>query len=434
MRLSRKHSIPNARSTRAVVERAGQSINGSGGRSQLRRRENREVTRRDPPRIAFLFTGQGAQYAGMARQLDAEQPAFRTALDRCARVLDPLLQRPLRDLLFSQSIPSELDQTGVTQPALFALEYGLSEMWRAWGVVPQVAIGHSVGELVAACVAGAISLDDALSLTAERGRLMQSLPAGGAMAAVNAPELSVATAMLGQEKILAIAAINGPEQSVISGDAAAVRTLCSQFTKQGIRWQALEVSHAFHSPLVDPILDAFEAAASKVVFSKPRLRVISSSDWRAGRPDRNHRPRLAPSRARSRALADGIRALAAMEPDVCIEVGPQPTLLSFVSAMSTAFGDHMPVMVLVCARGAGQGPDYRGACHVFVTGVALKTGARSGPRDRNVWWTCPRTRFSVNAVGFSSRSFAPRVRQDERCRDGPPVARSSAAFRAAGHN
>ena len=331
------------------------------------------VTRRDPPRIAFLFTGQGAQYAGMARQLDAQQPAFRTALDRCAGVLDPLLQRPLRDLLFSQSIPSELDQTGFTQPALFALEYALSEMWRAWGVVPHVAIGHSVGELVAACVAGAISLEDALSLTAERGRLMQSLPAGGAMAAVNAPESSVAAAMQGQEKTVAIAAINGPEQSVISGDVAAVRTLCSRFAEHGIRCQVLEVSHAFHSPLVDPMLDAFEAAASKVVFSKPRLRVISNLHGAPADPTEIMQPRYWRRHAREAVrFADGIRALAAMEPDVCIEVGPQPTLLSFVSAMSTVFGDHMPAMVASLRKGRSDKDQLAEAlAMLFVAGVAV---------------------------------------------------------------
>ena len=368
------------------------------------------VTRRDPPRIAFLFTGQGAQYAGMARQLDAQQPAFRTALDRCARVLGPLLQRPLRDLLFGRSIPSELDQTGFTQPALFALEYALSEMWRAWGVVPHVAIGHSVGELVAACVAGAISLDDALSLTAERGRLMQSLPAGGAMAAVNAPESSVAAAMHGQEKTLAIAAINGPEQSVISGDAAAVRTLCSQFTKQGIRWQALEVSHAFHSPLVDPILDAFEAAASKVVFSKPRLRVISNLHGAPADPTEIIQPRYWRRHVREAVrFADGIRALAAMEPDVCIEVGPQPTLLSFVSAMSTAFGDHMPVMVPSLRKGRSDKDQLAEAlAMLFVTGVALDWRAVWAARPQRLV-DLPSYPFQHERCWFQSRGPSPRA-------------------------
>ena len=368
------------------------------------------VTLRDSPRIAFLFTGQGAQYAGMARQLDAQQPAFRAALDRCAAVLDPLLQRPLRHLLFSQSIPSELDQTGVTQPALFALEYALSEMWRAWGVVPQVAIGHSVGELVAVCVAGAISLDDALSLTAERGRLMQSLPAGGAMAAVNAPESSVAAAMRGQEKILAIAAINGPEQSVISGEAAAVRTLCNQFAKQGIRWQALDVSHAFHSPLVDPILDAFEAAASKVVFSKPRLRVISNLHGAPAAPTEIIQPRYWRRHVREAVrFADGIRALAAMEPDVCIEVGPQPTLLSFVSAMSSTFGDHMPVMVPSLRKGRSDKDQLAEAlAMLFVAGVALDWRAVWAARPQRLV-DLPSYPFQRERCWFQSRGPSPRV-------------------------
>ncbi|MBX9645645.1 MAG: SDR family NAD(P)-dependent oxidoreductase [Xanthobacteraceae bacterium] len=368
------------------------------------------VTRRDPPRIAFLFTGQGAQYAGMAHQLDAQQPAFRTALDRCARVLDPLLQRPLRDLLFDQSIPSQLDQTGFTQPALFALEYALSEMWRAWGVVPHVAIGHSVGELVAACVAGAISLEDALSLTAERGRLMQSLPVGGAMAAVNAPESLVAAAMQGQEKTLAIAAINGPEQSVISGDAAAVRALSSRFIEQGIRCQALEVSHAFHSPLVDPMLDAFEAAASKVVFSKPRLRVISNLHGAPADPTEIMQPRYWRRHAREAVrFADGIRALAAMEPDLCIEVGPQPTLLSFVGAMSTVFGDRMPAMVASLRKGRSDSDQITEAlAMLFVAGVAVDWRAVWAARPQRLV-DLPSYPFQRERCWFQARGPSPRA-------------------------
>ena len=153
------------------------------------------VARRDPPRIAFLFTGQGAQYAGMAAGLYAAAPAFREAFDRCDEILAPLLGGSLRELVIESKDAKALEQTALAQPALFAVEYSLASFLRTLGVTPVAVLGHSVGEYVAACVAGALDLPDALRLIAARGALMQSLPTGGAMAAVFAPETLVAEAV-----------------------------------------------------------------------------------------------------------------------------------------------------------------------------------------------------------------------------------------------
>ncbi len=282
----------------------------------------------EAPKIAFLFTGQGAQYVGMGRVLWETEPTFRSVIDRCDEILQPQLGRSLRSVMHDDSAEALLDETGYTQPALFALECAISEVWRSWGIRPSLVLGHSIGELAAACVAGVFSLEDGLRLVAERARLMQALPRDGAMAAVFAGEARVRDALRGREAEVSVAAVNADDNVVVSGRRDAVRAVLDELARDSISARPLTVSHAFHSPLMDPARQAFEESARRTPFSPPTLGIVSNLTGRVVRDDAMSNAGYWARQLREPVrFLDGIRTLEAEGVDIVVEIGPAPILI-----------------------------------------------------------------------------------------------------------
>ncbi|BBB01307.1 polyketide synthase [Actinacidiphila reveromycinica] len=363
-----------------------------------------EGVARSGRRVAVLFAGQGAQRLGMGRRLHGESPVFAAAFDEVVAELDRHLDVPLRGVVWGGDADA-LNSTGWAQPALFAVEVALFRLLESFGITPDYLLGHSIGEVAAAHVAGVFDLADACRLVGARARLMQALPVGGAMVAVAAPEEEVLPHL---SDGVSVAAVNAPGSVVVSGEESAVLAVGEHFKALGVKTTRLRVSHAFHSALMEPMVDDFLAAIADVSFSEPRIAVVSNL---TGEPADMTSPKYWAQQVRSGVrFADGVAWLAAQGVDVFVDAGPD----GVVAGLAQANASDAVAVALMRKDREGLAMALLAAGDLFVHGVPVEWVGLTGGRgsewvelptyafQRRRYWAQPKPVGDVAAAGLVS--------------------------------
>jgi acyl transferase domain-containing protein len=357
------------------------------------------------PRTAFLFPGQAAEYAGMMRELYERVPSFRADLEQCSRLLEPSLDCSLLEILINSDSAPLLSQTAYAQPALFVAGYALSRLWRSWGVEPAFAFGHSVGELAAACVAGVFGLEDGLRLVLTRGRLMQSLPDIGGMLVAFAKTVEVKSVLSASGTSVTVAAENGPGNTVLAGTHEQLSAVRARLEQSGVRTRPLGSARAFHSALIEPILDKLEAEARSIHYTSPQIGLISGVTGHVAGDDAGRADYWSRQARATVNFAEGVRTLLVNGCTAFLEMGPGTTLVGLGRRVEEEIGNEAPdaphrlwLATLRRDREWLQLQESLAALYVAGQAVNWENFDRSRPRKRLTLPTYPfeRHRFWVD--------------------------------------
>ena len=375
----------------------------------------------DPPKTAWLFPGQGSQYVGMGRELFDSEPVFAETVNRCAAAVKGILEKPLLEVIFGDHGDDALRHTSYAQPALFAVELGLARLWQSWGLEPDVVLGHSVGQYSAACVTGVFGLEDGAALLAERGRLFGSLPAGGRMVAAFT-EADRIESYTDEFPRLAVAAYNGGN-TVLSGPAEDLEQAVAGLTADGVRCEWLDTSHAFHSALLDPVLDEFESYASGFEFGSPqRTLVCNRTGVAVGRQASMDAAYWRRHARQPVEFAKSVRSLAELGCTLLLEVGPQPVLTAAalrawpdterrpeaIASLRRSGSDQRQISdAFAKAYVAGHRPDFAAAAPARGRKVDLPTYPF---QHRKFWYATPPT----SSAGDAARTDTVRLLEEGR--------------------
>ncbi|MEM9507577.1 MAG: aminotransferase class I/II-fold pyridoxal phosphate-dependent enzyme [Cyanobacteria bacterium P01_E01_bin.35] len=339
---------------------------------------------RQSQKICWLFTGQGSQYVAMGKQLYDTQPVFREALNRCAGILESYLDQPLLAIIFEQSTTNvransrsplpelTINRTMYTQPAIFAVEYALAQLWLSWGVKPDYVAGHSIGEYVAACIAGVFSLEDGLKLVAHRGKLMEELPSSGGMLAIFSSQAEITELIAAHNQEVNIAALNNHRNTVIAGNSQTLSLIEDKLAQIDISSTLLEVSHAFHSPLMKPMLGDFRAIAEQITYTTPKIPLVSNvtaqlAEQSITSPDYWVEHIIQPVK-----FADSFQFLLQQGIEIFLEIGAKPILASIGKTILATETDYAPVLLpSLSPKQADQQVMFNSVAQLYHQGIKL---------------------------------------------------------------